>query len=80
MTKPPLLTIEILCPSQSLNELVGKTRKYFEKGVRSCWVVIPILKNIYVFSSAEAYEIFKQEETLHDAKMEFEFSLSEVFV
>ncbi|MCU0443734.1 MAG: Uma2 family endonuclease [Microscillaceae bacterium] len=80
LTIPPICAIEILSPSQSLNDLVAKAKKYFEKGVRSCWIVIPVFKNIYVYADAENYTIFKANETLYDSKLEISIPLNEVFV
>lgn len=77
---PPLCTIEILSPTQSLNELNEKAKKYFEKGVKSCWLVIPVFKNIYVFSSPNIYEIFKVDEVLKDNILNISIPLQEVFV
>ena len=45
----PLTTIEILSPSQSLDELVAKAESnYFSEGVKSAWIVVPALKTIIV--------------------------------
>ena len=33
---PPLVTIEILSPEQNLQDLIDKTDRYFEFGVKSC--------------------------------------------
>ncbi len=33
---PPLCVIEILSPTQALNELTSKAKDYFEHGVQSC--------------------------------------------
>ena len=79
VSEPPLCTIEIISPSQSLNELVYKAREYFQHGVQSCWIVLLPLGNIYVFSSPEEYEIFRATETLHDVKMDITIPLGEVF-
>lgn len=50
VTKPPLLTIEILSPTQSIDELKDKIFDiYFPSGVKSCWIVVPTLKMIAVF-------------------------------
>ncbi len=49
--EPPLLTIEILSPKQSLDDLKDKIFDiYFPSGVKSCWIVVPTLKMIAVFS------------------------------
>lgn len=45
----PLTTIEILSPSQALDELVAKAENsYFTMGVKSAWIVVPALKTIIV--------------------------------
>lgn len=49
--EPPLLTIEILSPKQSLDDLKDKIFNiYFPAGVKSCWIVVPTLKMIAVFT------------------------------
>jgi len=78
-TEPPLCAIEILSPTQSLTELLVKARNYFEYGVKSCWIVLPGLDNIYVFSTAEDYLIFKKGEILKDEMMGIEIEVSPVF-
>ncbi len=79
MLTPPLCTIEIISPSQSLTTLVNKANEYFKHGVQSYWLVLLGLDNIYVYSDAEHYEIFKSNETLHDKKLDISFSLVDVF-
>ncbi|MCU0444331.1 MAG: Uma2 family endonuclease [Microscillaceae bacterium] len=76
---PPLGVIEILSPTQSFNELKTKAGRYFEVGVKSCWLVIPVVKNIYVFSNREDYEIYKGKETLQDNALNISIELGEVF-
>jgi Uma2 family endonuclease len=79
VTTPPLCAIEILSPSQSLQELVNKASNYFQHGVKSCWLVIPSLENIYVFSSPENYNIFRSNQILIDAALGIELELSKIF-
>ena len=76
---PPLCVIEILSPTQSLTELTTKAKDYFQHGVQSCWIVLPSLANIYVYSSPTDYAIFRSTETLTDKKMDITFPLVEVF-
>jgi Uma2 family endonuclease len=80
MVEPPLCIVEIVSPSQSLSELAAKADRYLEYGIKSCWLVIPTFGNIYVYSSANDYNIFKMNETLVDEVLGIEFSLREVFV
>jgi Uma2 family endonuclease len=79
ITEPPLCAIEILSPSQSLQELISKARKYFSYGLKSCWLVIPGLRNIYVFSSPDDYQIFRDNQMLHDAVIDVRLELAKVF-
>lgn len=76
---PPLCTVEIISPSQSLSELISKAHEYFRHGVRSCWIVLLPLGNVYVFSSPDAYEIFRSNQTLHDPVLDISIPLNEVF-
>ncbi|MCK6693676.1 MAG: Uma2 family endonuclease [Thermoanaerobaculia bacterium] len=79
MTEPPLCVVEIVSPTQAINELTAKAHTYFKHGVKSCWIVIPPLGNIYVYSSPEEYQIFRASDTLHDAVLNISFPLKEVF-
>lgn len=79
MTEPPLCAVEIISSTQSLNDLVAKARAYFAHGVRSCWIVIPALENIYVFSSADDYRIYRSSEELSDSVLDLAFPLKAVF-
>ncbi len=79
MTEPPLCTIEIISPSQSVNDLTAKAYNYFAHGVKSCWIVIPPLASIYVFSSPDDYEIFRAKDTLQDTVLGLRIPLKEVF-
>ena len=79
MTEPPLCVVEIVSPTQAINELTAKARAYFKHGVKSCWIVIPPLGNIYVYSSPEEYQIFRASDTLHDPVLNISFPLKEVF-
>lgn len=79
VTQAPLCTIEIISPSQSLTELVAKARDYFRHGVKSCWIVLLPLGNIYVFRSPDEYDIFRATETLQDRVLDISIPLGEVF-
>jgi Uma2 family endonuclease len=79
VTRPPLCAIEILSASQTLDSLVDKTQKYFEHGVKSCWIVIPRLKSIYVFENATTYEVYRDHQVLMDKQLGIEVLLGEVF-
>ncbi len=79
VTRPPLCAIEILSASQTLDSLIDKVQKYFEHGVKSCWIVIPRLKSIYVFENATTYEVYRDHQVLMDKQLGIEVPLAEVF-
>jgi Uma2 family endonuclease len=75
----PLCAIEIISPSQSLNELTDKAREYFNHGVKSCWLVLLPLGSVCVFSTPTNYEMFRANQTLVDSVLDINLPLKEVF-
>jgi Uma2 family endonuclease len=51
MNEPPLLVIEIVSPTQGMQEVEHKIKGYITHGVKSCWLVQPMLSSITVISS-----------------------------
>lgn len=60
MTEPPLGVIEIVSPSQSVQQLYEKAEKYFQHGVKSAWLIIPTFKMVAVYASPDAYQMFSE--------------------
>ena len=79
MTNPPLCAIEILSEMQKLSDLMLKNDEYFDAGVLSYWLVLPRLQSVYVFNSADEYEVFTRKDILIDKVLDVELDLSEVF-
>lgn len=75
----PLICIEIQSPSQSLDEMVDKVNIYFEFGVKSCWVVQPRVRAIFVFDRPNHYAFFHYDDTLRDSNTGIEIDLSLIF-
>ena len=75
----PLTTIEILSPAQAFDELVDKARAYFEAGVKSCWIVMPKVQAVFVYSAPGQYEFFHKAETLIDPATGIELPLAPLF-
>lgn len=75
----PLVTIEIQSPSQSLDEMVDKVIVYFKFGVKSCWIVQPRIKAIFVFDQPNHYQFFHYDDVLKDLISGIEIPLSTVF-
>jgi Uma2 family endonuclease len=79
MTAPPITTIEILSPSQPLNELVEKIRDvYFAAGVKSSWIIIPPLKTVHIFYPDAPTQTFTTG-TITDKATSVELRLEEIF-
>lgn len=47
---PPLLTVEIVSPSQGYGVIISKVDAYFQHGVGSCWMIFPPSQNITVLT------------------------------
>ena len=78
--KSPLGAIEILSPTQSLNELLDKCKTYFAEGAKSYWLVLPGLNGVFVFHAPEEYDFFGKDDTLVDKQLGIELGLKEVFM
>lgn len=79
MKEAPLGVIEILSPTQIFNDLLIKINRYFDAGVTSCWLVLPGVDNIYVFSTPTDYRIYKSNEILQDEQLQIHLTLKEIF-
>jgi Uma2 family endonuclease len=75
----PITTIEIVTPTQSIDEILLKFERYFFAGVQSCWLVQPSLKVINVYSNIGKYEYFNENMNLIDNVTGIELNLSEIF-
>jgi len=56
----PITVIEIVSPTQSIDEILLKFERYFFAGVKSCWLVQPSLKAINVYSQIGKYTYFNR--------------------
>ncbi len=78
MKQMPLCAIEILSASQTDEELTEKIDRYFRVGIKSCWLVIPMLKIVSVFSDASTQKTFLNGD-LHDEVLDIRVDLNKVF-
>lgn len=78
VAEPPLTTVEIVSPSQSINDFVPRIEDYFRFGVRSVWLVLPPLKQIAVFARDMDPQVFSEGEVV-DPTLDFTISLAEIF-
>lgn len=80
MTAMPLTVIKIVSPSQTDAEILAKFERYFNAGVGSCWLVMPSLQAIAVYSSIGKYQFFTDTTTLTDPTTGIALALNEIFV
>ena len=75
----PLLAIEIQSPSQSNEEMKEKVQRYFEFGVKSCWIVVPSWQAVLVFDSATHYVFFNDNMLVKDSTLSIKVPIHKVF-
>lgn len=49
LVEPPLLAVEIVSPSQGMQEFMDKVDFYLAHGVKSVWIVVPPLHQVTIF-------------------------------
>jgi Uma2 family endonuclease len=80
ITQIPDLAIEVLSPSQTVNELLRKIDAFFALGVKSCWLVMPSLEEIRVFSQLHRYKNFDMNVSdVIDEVMDIRLPIQKVF-
>ena len=47
----PDLAVEVVSPSDTMEEVLAKMHEYFEKGVRQVWIVVPMRQQVHGFDS-----------------------------
>ena len=77
----PLTTIEILSPKQDLDSLLEKAQAFLAAGVKSCWIVIPGISTVAVFTGPKAYRSFAHgsTEAVRDEVLGVEIPLADIF-
>lgn len=78
MTVPPLTAVEIISPSQSVDEFSDKLDKYFQAGVKSVWLAQPFFESIALCLPNQKPKVFTEGE-FKDETTGIKFSLAEVF-
>ena len=80
ISEAPLGIVEIVSPSQSEQEMVAKLKVYFDFGVKSAWLVVPVFRTIYVFTDHRKYATFTLEDgLLKDQILGVELSMQAIF-
>ena len=67
MTEMPITAIEILSPSQTLQDALDKFKIYFKAGIKSCWLVVPATQTVTVYSEPNEGRVFHSGELVDPA-------------
>lgn len=78
VTEAPLMVVEILSPTQGTQEILDKFAGYFQAGVQSCWLVIPVAQAVTVYSSMERARTYTQGDIVDDV-LDIRISVEEIF-
>jgi Uma2 family endonuclease len=58
MSEMPLLGIEVLSPTQTVQTILNKFEVYFALGIKSCWLIIPTSQLVTIYSSLNHFKNF----------------------
>jgi Uma2 family endonuclease len=78
-TDAPLLSIEIQSASQSTKDMTSKLEPYFSFGIKSCWIIAPDFKAVFVYSSPYHYDFFHENDMVKDVILGIEISVEKIF-
>ncbi|MCS7168954.1 MAG: Uma2 family endonuclease [Gemmatales bacterium] len=77
----PDLAVEVLSPGDTAEKLAQKVNEYFRSGVRLVWVVLPMIRQVYVYTGPTAVRILTKQDELDggDVLPGFRLQLAELF-
>ena len=76
--EPPVTVVEIMAPSQSVNDIIPKIETYFRFGIKSVWLAQPPLKQVAVFTSEMEPQVFSEGEVV-DPALGVKVALADIF-
>jgi Uma2 family endonuclease len=65
----PDLVVEVVSPSNQVDEVIDKVAEYYRAGVQRVWVIYPTQRQIYVYSTPTDVRIVAENEELSDEKL-----------
>lgn len=77
----PDLAVEVISPSNTFGEVLGKVHEYFQAGARLVWVVAPLHQQVYVYQSPTHVQVMTLQDALTGAPVlpDFRLPLAELF-
>ncbi len=74
----PKMVVEILSPTQSVNEITDKFEIYLKAGIKSCWLVIAPTKTIVIFNDITKPHSYTKGKVI-DTEMDVNFTVEDIF-
>lgn len=77
----PELCIEVLSPTDRMEDILTRIIEFFEAGVQQVWIVSPTLQFVQVYRAISLIEVFTRDQSLQvtDLLPGFSLSLAELF-
>ncbi|RKZ54737.1 MAG: Uma2 family endonuclease [Candidatus Parabeggiatoa sp. nov. 2] len=79
VSQMPDLAIEVLSPSQSVSSLVRKIKAYFALNVKSCWLVMPSVEVINVYSQNDKRTFDMNDTEVVDEVIDIRLPIQKIF-
>ncbi|RKZ52050.1 MAG: hypothetical protein DRR16_14555 [Candidatus Parabeggiatoa sp. nov. 3] len=78
ITIMPVLAIEVLSHTETLQEILDRFTAYFGAIVKSCWLVVPVAGAVIVYSSPEKAQLFRTGDII-DEQLNIQLPLEAIF-
>lgn len=77
----PELCVEVISPSDIIDDLMDRLGEYFEAGVRAVWVVYPRHQQVYLYDTPTSVRVLTRADTLTGEPVlpGFQLALAELF-
>ncbi len=77
----PNLAVEVVSPTNRVDDMLDKVVEYFQAGVEQVWVIFPSHEHVYVYASPTQVNILTRSDTLHGGAIlpHFQLPLTELF-
>jgi Uma2 family endonuclease len=62
----PNLAVEVVSPTNTADDVLGKLIDYFQAGVERVWVIYPSQRHVYVYASPTEPKVLTEDEELTD--------------
>jgi Uma2 family endonuclease len=74
----PVLAIEILSHTQTIQEILDRFALYFGSIIKSCWLVVPVAGAVVVYASPEKAQRFRTGDII-DEQLDIQVPLQDIF-